>query len=915
MVAMTAVPSETMSAREGEVLDALRDHLTNAEIAHRLHISVRTVESHVSSLLRKFGAADRRALATRAAELAARDSAPGRAFAGLPTTWTSFVGRTAELQEIVEAAAEARLVTLVGPGGIGKTRLVTVAAERIAPAFRGGGAFVDLVPVTPEFVVPAVATALGLTERLHTTLETVVHDRLRQGPSLLVLDNCEHVLGSVAAFVQGVLAAVPDAVVMTTTREGLGLPGERLVAVQSLGSDAETLFVDRAAAGAGAGDADPTLVAEVCRRLDGLPLAIELAAARSGSLGVDGLLAGLDDHLRLLSRSGGAEGRHRSLRAVIDWSHDLLDEEERKLFRRLAVFAAWFDLASVAAVAADGDPAVAPDVIGRLADKSLLMHGRDARGSRWRMLDTVRAHAREQLTASGEDAPVRNLHLAWATSTARDLERTLDDEELSVARFDAIADDLRVALGWARRGEGAADGVAFDLAMALGHLSYARGFLVEARGHYVTAALLATDGAAVATAERRAADVAFAEMRGDLVYEHLLRAAHSAESEGNAAGAAVALADAAAIAGRCRDTFDRRRPHEELVGLVERAKALAPADELHVPAHVAVAQAWIGRPHWPDPTAASEALVLARSVGDPVLISNALDVVCAVAELTDHLKEASGRARERLDLLDQLPRHDPRVGGEVADIFHMATESAIRAGELPAALAGARRAYEDRINNGLPYLASSRLVMALALLGAFDDALAQAAGMRETWERAGRPTAGWMAPSMLAAALVHGLRGDHVGHDRWRELADLVGGQESSVRFGDFVEQRVALHLGQLERAMAAEGDRSATSRPRYDAYARGISAEVAVVAGAPDALDRLRWMSPLAAENDFVAACLERAAGRLHEDEAALRRAVDMWDDIDARFERACTLVLIPSFAGDGRRELAELGCPPPAV
>ena len=203
---------------------------------------------------------------------------------------------------------------------MGKTRLAAVAAAAAAPTFSGGGAFVDLVPVSPELVVQAVAAALDVVERPQEPLERSVHERVRVGRTLLVLDNCEHVLGPVAAFVVGVLAACPTAVVLATSRERLGVVGERVLPIPALGltARAETatparpsLFLDRAASAA-AGDADPALVAEICRRLEGMPLAIELAAARSGTLGVDGLLAGLDDHLRLLGRPAARPAGTRS---------------------------------------------------------------------------------------------------------------------------------------------------------------------------------------------------------------------------------------------------------------------------------------------------------------------------------------------------------------------------------------------------------------------------------------------------------------------------------------------------------------------------------------------------------------------------------------------------------------------------
>ena len=343
---MATVDLDVVSAREAEVLDALGDHLTNAEIAQRLHISVRTVESHVSSLLRKLGAADRRGLA---AEVAAQAALGTGEIVGLPTKWTSFIGRRTELAELSEAISSSRLVTIVGPGGVGKTRLAAVVAGLCAHDFPAGGAFVDLVPVRPEFVVEAVAAALGVIEHPQEPLEKLVQRRLCPGRRLVVLDSCEHVLGAAAAFAASALASCPQLVVLSSSRERLGIIGERVVELAPLGltpigpdsSEAEALFIDRAGLATGF-DASSPLISEICCRLDGMPLAIELAAARSRSLGLDGLLAGLDDHLRVLSRSGADYDRHSSMRTVIDWSHELLDGEERAMFRRLGIFAGIF---------------------------------------------------------------------------------------------------------------------------------------------------------------------------------------------------------------------------------------------------------------------------------------------------------------------------------------------------------------------------------------------------------------------------------------------------------------------------------------------------------------------------------------------------------------------------------------------
>ena len=227
-----------MSAREAEVLDAVGAHLSNAQIAGRLHISVRTVESHVSSLLRKFGAADRRELAGLAA------AAAPAAVVGLPEPWTTFIGREREQAAVLAALREARLVTLVGPGGVGKTRLAVEAAREAAALFPSGCAFADLVPVQEGFVVQAVASVLGISERPRQPLVEAVLEHLAARRSLLVLDNCEHLLAEAAAFTERLLAACPGVRVLATSRERLAVTGEHTVTVPPL-----SLVAERRAAG------------------------------------------------------------------------------------------------------------------------------------------------------------------------------------------------------------------------------------------------------------------------------------------------------------------------------------------------------------------------------------------------------------------------------------------------------------------------------------------------------------------------------------------------------------------------------------------------------------------------------------------------------------------------------------------
>ena len=287
---------------------------------------------------------------------------------GLPAARTSFIGRSAEQAGVLAALDDSRLVTLLGPGGVGKTRLAARVAEVAASRYPLGTVFTDLVPVREGFVTEAVAALLGVTEGPGRSLDAALHEYLARGRSLLVLDNCEHLLEVAAAFIEKLLADCADLTVLATSRERLAIPGERTVPLPPLSLVAGRVGRygrarrRRSCSSTGPGPATrssppaPAVLTELCTRLDGMPLAIELAAARSASLGPDGLLAGLDDHLRLLAGSRSANERHSSLRAVIGWSHDLLDEDERAMFRRLGIFAAGFDLSAAVAAASYRQP-------------------------------------------------------------------------------------------------------------------------------------------------------------------------------------------------------------------------------------------------------------------------------------------------------------------------------------------------------------------------------------------------------------------------------------------------------------------------------------------------------------------------------------------------------------------------------
>ncbi|MFC0508974.1 ATP-binding protein [Micromonospora costi] len=915
-----------ISRREADVLAALGERLTNAEIAAKLFISVRTVESHVSSLLRKFAVADRLALAGVAR---ARTSATA-ALPGLPVPRTSFIGRAHERDALLTALDTARLVTLVGPGGVGKTRL----AIEVSGAIHIHGGFVDLVPVRPGYVVQAVATRLGLREGPERPLLDAVVEHLGHRPALLVLDNCEHLVDTVAGFVDRVLAACPGTTVLATSRQRLGLPGERSVTVGplALASDAERLFRERAAAVDPELVAEPAAVADICARLDGIPLAIELAAARTASLGVDTLRAALTDSLRVLDGGRGHDQRHHSLRAVLDWSHDLLHPAERDMFRRLSVFRGGFDLAAATAVAvpADAPPAGAAasvaDVLGRLADRSLMVRYGGAT-SRWRMLETIRAYAAAKLAASGDEAAVRRGYLRWAARTATALaDRVALSGDAWTDEFDGVADDLRSALATAPAGP---DEVAHRLARALGELTYARRFLRESVTHFRRAA----DHAPAATAAADllvASDAVYTVDRASVAFDLLLQAAERAREAGDRRGEAVTLARAVVTVHRFSAGFTRPVPPDRVRQLLGDARAAAggggdaraAADggDALVAAHLAAAEAWSAGVTPTGAALAERAVAMADAVGDEVLVSGALDLAGTLAARAGRLREAHRIARQRLDLLPLMPRHRPECAAEVLDICHVAWLCAFAAGDLPAALDTAETIAADEVLGAHPYRAASKLVPTLVMVGRFDEALDHARGMWHAWEAAGCPTAAWMAPAASAAALAHGLRHDPEGHRQWRARAvratgvtnpALARGNDS---FASFVDVRVAAHAGRFTDAAALVERASADFPPgRHETYARAAAAELAVLAGLPDADDRLADAAAAGDENEWAAACLARARGRRHGDRDSLVAAARGFARVGARFERAVTLLLLPDQAAQGRVELEDLSVPGP--
>jgi predicted ATPase/DNA-binding SARP family transcriptional activator len=371
----------------------------------------------------------------------------------LPAPLTSFVGRADELEAIGCLLREgARLVTLTGPGGAGKTRLALEAARQV-----GGGAapdgvwFVDLTPVqAPDGLARAVAVALGLPPDRADVPNLIALIGARR--MLLVLDNCEHLAEGAARLSRDLLTACPGLRLLATSRHALGLMGEAVWRLPELSPpDAARLFCDRAAlAGARLRSDDPA-IADLCERLDGLPLAIELAAARAHVLPPGEIAARLTDRFRLLrSADPGAPPRQQTLRGAVDWSHDLLSEAEQTAWRRLSVFAGSFSLAAAEAVC--GEIGEAIDLLQALVDKSLLVPV----GGRYRMLETIRAYGAERLEAAGEVAGTRDRHLWYCRSFIEEAEPHLTgpDQMAWFSRVEADLENVRAALRWAETGGG-----------------------------------------------------------------------------------------------------------------------------------------------------------------------------------------------------------------------------------------------------------------------------------------------------------------------------------------------------------------------------------------------------------------------------------------------------------------------------
>jgi predicted ATPase/DNA-binding SARP family transcriptional activator len=851
----------------------------------------------------------------------------------LPTPLTTFIGRAAERKALAATLAQHRLVTAVGPGGVGKTRLALAVGADVIDRFDAGVWYVDLVPVTdPAMIAPAVAAALGLTEQPGHSAAGTVLQWLSDKSGLIILDNCERLLSGVVALVEQLLAGCDRLVVLATSRARLQVPFEWVFQVPGLSvsaeddadSDAVALFQVRAASAGSRPEAgDRPRITALCAALDGMALAIELAAARLPAVGLDGLELGLTERLRMLTGGSPADDRHRSLRSTLDWSYALLSDLDRAVLRRVSVFTAPFTVEAAGNVIGGWPPVSdAGDVstaLAELADQSLLTAVAGPGGTRYRALETVRQYGAELLVTAGErtDASVR--HLRWCLRVGAELAADPGPDLVAWrSALDLVIDDLRSALTWSvvrasHRSE------AHQLAITIAELTFVRGLPGESQRRYEQAAQYAQDDAEAAWALRQAAAAALSRHVGNDAVRLFRMAAAAGLRCDDRAGAVRDLAKAAEMVNRGPGLMATPAPAGLVAELLAEARRLD-VEDLAAQAQLLTAEAFDVPgldPRCADLT--ERALELARRAGDPLIESAALDQLTSIQLVHGDIRAAAASSLLRTRLLAPLPMR-AELGLEVSDAYNMAAECAIATGDL----AGARRLAEA--SRDLPFhheeghLATSRLILVTLLTGDWDAAVALAERFKDGWERAGRPRAGNHAVSAYAAATLYGLRGDEDSRATWLDLATALEtpGRGLSVQHSPgFFDALLLLHHGRAEQAVARLQTPPEEFQTWYDGRWRpwyaALWVESAVLSAHPDATERLHRARPLTADNRIAAAIVDRARALADGDRAHLLAAAEALNTAGCRYQWARTLVL--AGAGEqieGRAALAAMGAAP---
>lgn len=543
----------------------------------------------------------------------------------LPSELTTFIGREAELGEVAQLMRRGPLLTLTGAAGCGKTRLALEAAARQRDQFRHGVWLVELAPLSrPELVADAIAAALGVTLGRRSSQAALI-EWLTAREVLIVLDNCEHLVAACASLTEALVRACPELQVLATSREPLHLTGEIVWRVPSLTlpgradsaapeelmrSESVRLFVDRAAAvrsGFALTTDNSTDVATICHRLDGVPLAIELAAARTAAMPAAEIARRLGDSFRLLGQGRRtAQTRQQTLEAALDWSYRLLDEDEAALLRRLSVFAGTVGLDAIERVCAGEDPV---EVLVRLVSKSLVVAEEAAGTPRYRLLEMVRQYARERLAESRELDTLRERHARWYAELPALLE-DLPGSEFRLRRLDLEPDNFRAALAWLLDHDPPA---ALRLTGVLGTWWLLRGRLVEGR-EWLESAVERTPQTTAAAAAALLRAVPFAARAGDMT-------------------------DASRLAERSLSIY------RTLGDRLGTSQAL----------HMLGLQAWLVGDYAGATKLLSEADTEARLARSPAAEANATHALALVAICTGDLSGARSRLDRALELLGSVP--------------------------------------------------------------------------------------------------------------------------------------------------------------------------------------------------------------------------------------------------------------------
>jgi predicted ATPase/DNA-binding CsgD family transcriptional regulator len=680
----------------------------------------------------------RRLRAVEPAETEPAPRSPESLAHNLPSELSSFVGREKELAEVRRLLENNRLLTLTGSGGCGKTRLALAAASELVERFEDGVWMVELASLAEPSLVPqAVAFTLGVRERSGSSLTEALSDYLRTRKLLLILDNCEHLIYACAELAEAWLHSCPGLRVLATSREVLGITGEIAWPVPSLSlpdlrrlSDIESLpryesarlFVERATTvkpNFKLTEQNALAVAHVCYRLDGIPLAIELAAARTKVLSVEEISERLDDSFGLLAAgSRTAMPRQRTLHATMDWSHELLSKKERALFRRLSVFAGGFTLEAAESICAgeqlQRDEVL--EVLSQLVDKSMVVALEPDGAARYRLLETIRQYGRERLEEAGEAAHIREQHAGYYLAVAEEAEPELKGEGQVawLERLETEHDNLRVAMAWLlERGESE---VAARLGWALWLFWGIRTHLAEGRRSMERA--LSARGSVAMSASARAKALFVAGMMANYQGDHLsaeplvqesLRLFNELEDK---VGTAYALSNAGYVAlGKGR--------YQQAIAVIEKAANLfleqgekwGAAIELGF-----LAVAWRNQgDHERARRLAERALAISREIGERQATTSALYTLAILAQ-------TEGEDERARNLLEEGLRLSAELGNE-ADVAHCleglasmygAEGKIVRAARLWGAEEAVLEKLEDAVYTYLPDRALHRSQVAAA---------------------------------------------------------------------------------------------------------------------------------------------------------------------------------------------------------